>query len=179
MILLRRKKHYVVENHVIEIHVIRGTTVLSILRFLVYWLGPLPVTQVSPVQIPPVTSCLFLILDPSIVPSDSTTWSSIGLFQNVWNQKIGEIRVVTYVLVDLIEHWSPQIITTTKTFQWSLWKKCVSVQTDKNNYKTKIFDTKAEQWWTPEQEIYGKFISHFCTFLRKPIKTNNFIEWFE
>ena len=29
MILLRRKKHHVVENHVIEIHVGRGTTVLK------------------------------------------------------------------------------------------------------------------------------------------------------
>ena len=29
-------------------------------------------------------------------------------------------------------------------------------QTIENNYKTKIFDTKAEQWQT-EQELYGKF----------------------
>ena len=28
----------------------------------------------------------------------------------------------------------------------------------------------------PEQEISGKFRSHFCKFLRKPIKINNFIE---
>ena len=28
----------------------------------------------------------------------------------------------------------------------------------------------------PEQEISGKFRSHFCEFLRKPIKTNHFIE---
>ena len=28
----------------------------------------------------------------------------------------------------------------------------------------------------PEQEISGKFRSHFCKFLRKSIKTNHFIE---
>ena len=64
-------------------------------------------------------------------------------------------------------------------------KKSVSVQTMfklTNNLKTitkqKIL-TQRQSNGEPEQEIPGKFRLHFCKFHRKPIKTNNFIEWFE
>ena len=53
--------------------------------------------------------------------------------------------------------------------------KCVSVQIFTNTTKQKIL-TQRQSNGEPEQEISGKFRSHSCKFLRKPIKTNNFIE---
>ena len=41
--------------------------------------------------------------------------------------------------------------------------------------KQKIL-TQRQSNGEPEQEISGKFRSHFCKFLRKPIKTSKFIE---
>ena len=41
--------------------------------------------------------------------------------------------------------------------------------------KQKIL-TQRQSNGEPEQEISGKFRSHFCEFLRKSIKTNHFIE---
>ena len=58
-------------------------------------------------------------------------------------------------------------------------KKYVSVvQTDKNmkTITKQKFLTQRQSNGEPEQEISGKFRSHFCEFLRKPIKTNHFIE---
>ena len=45
-------KHYYTLFHVLDTNNVI-CSVNSILRFLVLWLGPWPVTQVSPVQIPP------------------------------------------------------------------------------------------------------------------------------
>ena len=63
---------------------------------------------------------------------------------------------------------NPHGMFTGTLHQRSLWKKCVSVQTDKNNYKTKIFDTKAQQWWTWTRNIWQ---IHF-TFLYISQKAN-------
>ena len=45
-------------------------------------------------------------------------------------------------------------------------------------YKTKNFDSKAEQWRT-EQEISGKFIKCTHKFKRRPRKLKKFIVFFE
>ena len=58
-------------------------------------------------------------------------------------------------------------------------KKYVSVQKltkTRKQLQNKNFLTQRQSNGEPEQEISGKFRSHFCKFLRKPIKTNNFIE---
>ena len=58
-------------------------------------------------------------------------------------------------------------------------KKYVSVQKLTKIWKqlqNKKFVTQRQSNGEPEQEISGKFRSDFCKFLRKPIKTNNFIE---
>ena len=60
--------------------------------------------------------------------------------------------------------------------------KCISVQINEKYLQAiqnKKFDTRLAQRQSnggPEQEISGKFVSNFLTFLRKPSKTNNFIE---
>ena len=45
-------------------------------------------------------------------------------------------------------------------------------------YKTKNFDSKAEQWRT-EQEISGKFIKYTHKFKRRPRKLKKFVVVFE
>ena len=68
-----------------------------------------------------------------------------------------------------------EFFTETSLASVSQFKYLLSVY---KQYKTKKFDTKAEQWRT-EQENSGKFKEHFSKFLRRPVTFNVLILWFE
>ena len=114
-----------------------------------------------------------------------TNWSFlIGLWRLLWNHRTmawvyltKSIKSALYVREKKAIVFRASIFTTKnvnnlENFHSKASKKQVYLSSNiYKQYKTKIFDRKAEQWRT-EQEISGKFKKYFHEFLPRPVTFN-------